>query len=41
MNVGDLLDLLAGWVPDEDIRTNVLVDNAHKLYGFGVSDTSA
>jgi predicted TIM-barrel fold metal-dependent hydrolase len=34
MNVGDLLDLLAEWVPDEDIRRRVLVDNAHRLYGF-------
>jgi predicted TIM-barrel fold metal-dependent hydrolase len=25
---------LAEWVPDEDIRRRVLVDNAHRLYGF-------
>ncbi len=35
MNVGDLLDLLADWVPDEAARTRVLVDNAWRLYGFG------
>lgn len=34
MNVGDLLDLLADWVPDEAARNRVLADNAHKLYGF-------
>src|SRR4051794_7576641 len=34
MNVGDLLDLLADWVPDADARRRVLVDNPHRLYGF-------
>ena len=34
MNVGDLLDLLADWVPDPVARDRVLVDNAHRLYGF-------
>lgn len=34
MNVGDLLDTLARWVPDEQQRNRVLVDNAHRLYGF-------
>jgi 2-pyrone-4,6-dicarboxylate lactonase len=34
MNVGDLLDLLADWVPDEATRRRVLVDNPHRLYGF-------
>ncbi|OYZ96614.1 MAG: GntR family transcriptional regulator, partial [Rhizobiales bacterium 17-65-6] len=33
-NVGDLLDLLADWVPDEATRNRVLADNAHRLYGF-------
>jgi predicted TIM-barrel fold metal-dependent hydrolase len=33
--IGELLDLLADWVPDEGQRQRVLVDNAHKLYGFG------
>ena len=32
--IGELLDLLADWVPDERQRQRVLVDNAHKLYGF-------
>ena len=34
MNVGDLLDLLADWVPDEAARKRVLVDNPARLYGF-------
>lgn len=34
MNVGDLLDPLADWVPDEDARHRVLVDNPARLYGF-------
>jgi predicted TIM-barrel fold metal-dependent hydrolase len=33
-NVGDLLDLLGEWITDEDIRDRILVDNAHRLYGF-------
>lgn len=39
MNVGDLLDLLADWVPDAEARRRVLVDNAHRLYGFPPADT--
>ncbi|GJD61273.1 amidohydrolase family protein [Methylobacterium frigidaeris] len=35
MNVGDLLDLLAEWVPDEADRHRVLVANPARLYGFG------
>lgn len=34
MNVGDLLDLLADWVPDPAARDRVLTANAHNLYGF-------
>jgi predicted TIM-barrel fold metal-dependent hydrolase len=34
-NVGDLLDLVADWVPDPAARDRILVDNAHRLYGFG------
>lgn len=34
MNVGDLLDLLAEWVPDEDARRRVLAENPARLYGF-------
>jgi predicted TIM-barrel fold metal-dependent hydrolase len=34
MNVGDLLDLLADWVPDPSQRERVLVHNAHALYGW-------
>jgi predicted TIM-barrel fold metal-dependent hydrolase len=33
-NDGDLCDLLADWVPDEDARRRVLADNPAKLYGF-------
>jgi predicted TIM-barrel fold metal-dependent hydrolase len=33
-NVGDLLDLLADWIPDADQREAVLVHNARALYGF-------
>ena len=33
-NDGDLLDLLAEWVPDEATRHRILVDNPGKLYGF-------
>lgn len=33
-NVGDLLDLLADWVPDPEARDRVLADNAWRLYGF-------
>jgi 2-pyrone-4,6-dicarboxylate lactonase len=33
-NVGDLLDLVADWVQDDEIRRRVLTDNAHRLYGF-------
>jgi 2-pyrone-4,6-dicarboxylate lactonase len=33
-NVGDLLDLLADWVPDAAARWAVLVDNPRRLYGF-------
>ena len=33
-NVGDLLDLLAAWVPDEAQRRAVLAHNPARLYGF-------
>jgi 2-pyrone-4,6-dicarboxylate lactonase len=33
-NTGDLLDLLADWVPDPEARVAILVDNPHRLYGF-------
>ena len=33
-NVGDLLDVLADWVPDETARRRVLVDNPARLYEF-------
>ena len=33
-NDGDLVDLLAQWVPDPAIRQRVLVDNPARLYGF-------
>lgn len=34
MQVGDLIDLLADWVPDAAARDRVLVDNPRRLYGF-------
>jgi 2-pyrone-4,6-dicarboxylate lactonase len=33
-NVGDLLDLLGDWVPDETARNRIFVENARQLYGF-------
>ena len=33
-NDGDLVDQIAVWVPDADIRQRILVDNAERLYGF-------
>ena len=33
-NVGDLLDTLALWVPDETQRNNILVKNPARLYSF-------
>ena len=33
-NDGDLVDQIAVWVPDEALRTRILVDNAERLYGF-------
>ena len=33
-NDGELLDLLARWIPDEEVRRRVLVDNPAALYDF-------
>jgi predicted TIM-barrel fold metal-dependent hydrolase len=33
-NDGDLLALLAVWAPDAGVRTQILVDNPARLYGF-------
>ena len=33
-NDGELMDMLADWVPDEQTRKKILVDNPEKLYGF-------
>jgi predicted TIM-barrel fold metal-dependent hydrolase len=33
-NDGDLVDLLATFAPDEEIRRKILVDNPASLYGF-------
>ena len=33
-NDGDLVDLLPAWIPDEQLRRKVLVDNPAQLYGF-------
>lgn len=34
LNSGQLLDLLADWVPDEFVRYKILVENPKKLYDF-------
>jgi 2-pyrone-4,6-dicarboxylate lactonase len=34
-NDGDLVDLLALFAPDENLRHKILVDNPARLYGFG------
>lgn len=34
LDTGHLLDLLADWVPDEDVRNRILVQNPARLYGF-------
>jgi len=34
VNDGDLLDLLAEWVPDNAVRNRILAQNANALYGF-------
>lgn len=41
MNVGDLLDLLADWAPDEAERHRVLIENPHRLYGFRLAPQGA
>lgn len=33
-NDGDLVDLLADWIPDAGVRQKVLVENPQRLYGF-------
>jgi len=33
-NIGDLLDLMADWVPDEERRHKLFVENPHRLFGF-------
>lgn len=35
-NDGDLLNLLAEWAPNTEIRNKILVDNPAQLYGFGI-----
>jgi 2-pyrone-4,6-dicarboxylate lactonase len=35
VNDGDLLDLLAHWVPEPRLRHLILVENPARLYGFG------
>ncbi|WP_348271387.1 hypothetical protein [Methylobacterium sp. Leaf89] len=32
--IGDLLDLMADWVPDPERRRKYFVDDPHRLYGF-------
>jgi len=37
--LGELLDLVADWVPDEARRQQLFVENPARLYGFGKSDS--
>ena len=32
--IGDLLDLMADWVPDAERRHKLFVENPQRLYGF-------
>jgi len=34
LDTGQLLDLLADWVPDDHVRNRILVQNPARLYGF-------
>jgi predicted TIM-barrel fold metal-dependent hydrolase len=33
-NDGDMFDLVVGWLPDGNIRQQVMVENPRRLYGF-------
>lgn len=33
-NTADVFDQMLAWIPDENLRTRILVDNAAALYGF-------
>jgi len=33
-----LLDLLAGWAPDAEMRRRILTDNPARLYGFSTAE---
>jgi D-galactarolactone isomerase len=33
-NSTEFLDLLLDWVPDDQVRRRILVDNPARLYGF-------
>lgn len=33
-NDGDLVDLLTEWIPDDDLRRRILVENPESLYGY-------
>ena len=37
-NDGDLVDLLAEWIPDPATRRRILVDNPAELFGFSEND---
>ena len=36
-NDGDLVDLIPLFMPDEELQKKVLIDNPHRLYGFGIT----
>jgi 2-pyrone-4,6-dicarboxylate lactonase len=33
-DTGELLNLLGDWVPEDDLRRGILVDNPGRLFGF-------
>ena len=39
VNDGDLVDLLARYVPNEAARNRILVDNPQELYGFSGAES--
>ncbi len=36
-NDGDLVDLIPLFMPDEELQKKILIDNPHRLYGFGIT----
>ncbi len=36
-NDGDLVDLIPLFMPDKELQKKILIDNPHRLYGFGIT----